>query len=118
MRHLKSTKKLKRTEEERRRLKIDLATALIENRQIITFTTRAKWFRPFFDRLVTYVKRSEGDTQLAYKRLRPYLKEQTARKLIEKIVPKLKDRNGGYTSILKLQDQYSTHDKSVVTIVE
>lgn len=118
MRHLKKTKKLKRTEEGRKRLKIDLCSALILNGQITTFTTRAKWFTPFFERLVTLVKRAGDDVQLAYKKVRPLLREEVARKLIEEIVPKLKDRQGGYTRILKLDAPFSEHDKSIVIIAD
>lgn len=118
MRHLKKTKKLKRTEEERRKLKIALASGLIQHGTITTFTVRAKWFRPFFERLVTLVKRAGDDTQLAYRRLRPYLSEKDSRKLIEEIVPKLKDRDGGYTRLFQAHKHFSTHDKSIVTITE
>ncbi len=118
MRHQKRTKKFKRTEEERKRLKIDLTKALIKHGQITTFTARGKWFRPFFERLVTYCKRSGDNTQLAYRYLRPYLDEDTARILIEKIVPKLKNRNGGYTQQYKLMDYFSTHQKSVIRITD
>lgn len=118
MRHLKTTKKLKRTEEERKRLKSDLASALIKFEQITTFTTRAKWFRPFFERLVSLVKRAGENQQLAFKRLRPYLGEKEARKMIEVIVPKLKTRNGGYVRILQYREKFSNHDKSIITLLD
>lgn len=117
MNHKKNTRKLKRTEEERRRLKIDLSRALIKSGQITTFTTRAKWFRRFFERLVTLVKRSKT-TQEAYRKVSRFLDEDTARTLIEKVVPKLVNRNGGYTSLLHYKTPYNSHDKSIVTIVE
>ncbi len=118
MRHLKKTKKFKRTEEERRRLWTDLCSALIKSEKIVTFTARAKWFRPKFERMVTWCKTAGDDTQLAFRRLRPYLSEADSRKMVEVIVPKLKDRVGGYTSLLKLDTEFSTHDKSIVMIVE
>jgi large subunit ribosomal protein L17 len=118
MRHLKKTKKLKRTQEERLKLKIALASALVQSGKITTFTVRAKWFRPFFERLVTLVKRSGEDTQLAYRRLRPYLSEKDSRKMVEEIVPKLTERNGGYTRIYQVYTNFSNHDKSIVMITE
>jgi large subunit ribosomal protein L17 len=117
MNHKKNTSKFKRTTEERKRLWIDLASALIINGQITTFTARAKWFSPKFQRLVTLVKRSGEDKQLAYRKVRPYLSEPVAKKLIEEVTPKLKDRNGGYVSILKYSQPFNEHDKSIVTIV-
>jgi len=118
MRHLKNTKKFKRTPQERKRLWIDLSLALINYGQITTFTARAKWFVPKFERLVTLVKRSGDDAKLAYTKVRPFLHEKEARKLIEEIVPTLKERNGGYTRILKYSKPFSVHDKSIVSIVQ
>lgn len=118
MRHLKTTKKFKRTEEERKRLWKDLVNALINNGTILTFTARAKWFRPKFDRLVTLVKSAKGDIQLAYTKVRPFLSEKVARKLIEEIVPTFANRNGGYTTQIKVFQEFSSHDKSIVKLVE
>lgn len=116
MRHQRNTKKFKRTPEERKRLWIDLSRGLIENGQIVTFTARAKWFRPKFERLVTLVKRAGEDKVLAIRRVRPHLPETVAKKFVEEVVPKLKDRNGGYTRMYKVDKDFSTHDKSVVLI--
>jgi large subunit ribosomal protein L17 len=118
MRHLKSTKKFKRTEEERKRLWKDLVRALILNETIVTFTARAKWFRPKFERLVTLVKSAKGDTKLAYNKVRPFLDEKLSRKLIEEIAPGFEDRNGGYTIQVKVFQEFSPHDKSVVKLSE
>jgi len=117
MRHLKKTKKFKRTPEERKRLWIDLSSALIKYGQITTFTARAKWFSPKFERLVTLVKRAKGDKKLAYTKVRPFLLEDVARTLVEDIVPKLENREGGYTRILKYNKPFSMHDRSIVSIV-
>lgn len=118
MRHLRKVQKFHRTKEERRRLKIDLSRALILNGQITTFKTRAKWFRSFFERLVTLCKRADGNTQLQFQRLRKYVDEPTARKFIEKIYPTLKERQGGYVRVLNYQEPFSVHQKAIVTIVE
>jgi large subunit ribosomal protein L17 len=118
MRHQKNTKKFKRTEEERRRLWTDLSSGLIKSGKIETYTTRGKWFTRKFERMVTHVKKAGEDTSLAFRRVRPYFSEADSRKLIEEIVPKLKERNGGYTRIIKLDKDFNTHDKSIVLIVE
>jgi len=117
MRHKKNTKKFKRTEEERKRLWIDLTSALIKEGQITTFNTRAKWFTPKFERLVTLCKRAGNNEVSALRAVRPYLKEDLAKKLYRDITPKLKDRNGGYTRILKIGKDFESHDKSIVSIV-
>ncbi len=118
MRHQQNTKKFKRTTEERKRLKLDLARSLIKAGQITTFLARAKWFTPFFERLVTLVKRANGDNKLAFHKVRPFLDEATARILIETVVPKLANKTSGYARILKYQEKFGLHDKAIVTIVE
>ena len=118
MRHKKNTKKFKRTEEERKRLWQDLVTGLILNGRITTFSTRAKWSSSKFERLVTLCKRAGDDKKLAFYKVRPYLREDVARKLIEEIVPKLKDRPGGYTRIYKMHDHFTLQDKSILLISE
>jgi large subunit ribosomal protein L17 len=117
MNHLKSTKKLKRTTEERKKLVRDLSQALIRHGKITTFTGRAKWFRPKFERLITLAKKSEDDKILALRKLQPFITEKDAHKLIDEIVPKYKDRSGGYLSILKVQQDFSEHDKSIVMFI-
>ncbi len=116
MRHKKNVKKFKRTKEERKKLWQDLVTALITHGKIITFSPRAKWSAQKFERLVTLCKRAGDNKKLAYSKVRPFLKEDVARKLIEEIVPKMKERQGGYTQIYKLHDYFTLHDKSIVII--
>jgi ribosomal protein L17 len=118
MRHLKNTKKFKRTEEERKRLWIDLCTGLIKSGQIVTFTARAKWFAPKFERMVTHVKKAGEDKALAFRRMRMYFSEEVSRKMIDEVVPKLIYRNGGYVRILKVDKDFNTKDKSIVLITE
>ncbi len=118
MRHLKKTKKFKRTTEERKRLKIDLCSALIKEKKITTFETRAKWFRSHMERLITLVKRANGDKKLAFTKVRPLLSEEVARILIEEVVPKMEGRNGGYTTIYKLQNDFGGENRCLVTFTE
>ena len=118
MRHKKATKKFKRTEEERRRLWTDLCSGLIQHKKIVTFTTRAKWFRPKFERLVTLCKNTGEDKVAAYRRVRPFLSEKDSRELVENIVPMFVNRPGGYTKQFKLAENFSTLDKSIVLLSE
>lgn len=77
-----------------------LARNLINENKIITTLPKAKELRPYVEKLVTKAK---SDT-LASRRLIISkingIKETKA--LVEKIAPKYKDRNGGYTRIIKL----------------
>jgi large subunit ribosomal protein L17 len=118
MRHKKNTSKFKRTEEERKRLWIDLSSAIIKSGKVVTFTTRAKWFRPKFERLVTLVKRAGDDQVKALRSVRPYLSETDAKKLVTDIAPKFNQRPGGYTRQYKLSADFDTQDKSIVLLSE
>jgi large subunit ribosomal protein L17 len=118
MRHKKNTQKFKRTEEERRRLWTDLCSALVKSGKIVTFTTRAKWFRPKFERLITLAKRAGEDKVRAYRAVRPYLSEVDSRKLVEEIAPKFASRPGGYTKQFKLSSDFDSQDKSIVLLSE
>lgn len=117
MRHLKKTKKLKRTIEERRKLFVDLSRGLIKSGTITTFTTRAKWFAPQFERLITNIKKSGEDEVLALRKMRRYFSEEDSKKIVTEIAPMMKNRNGGYTRIFQVKSNFSTLDKSIVTLV-
>jgi large subunit ribosomal protein L17 len=116
MRHLKKTKKLKRTTEERRKLFVDLSRGLIRSGKITTFTTRAKWFAPQFERLITNIKKSGDNQVLALRKMRKYFSEEDSKKIVTEIAPLMLTRNGGYTRIFKVSDNFSTLDKSIVTL--
>ncbi len=119
MNHKKNTRKLKRTEEERSRLKRDLIGALTKYGTIKTTTTKAKWFRPFFERLVTLCKNAGDDVQLQFKRVRPYLSEVDSRRFIEVVMPKFANRQGGYTRQLHfVSGEAPDRKESIVMIVE
>lgn len=118
MRHKKSTKQFKRTTEERKRLWIDLSRGLIKSGKVVTFTARAKWFAPKFERLITLIKNAGEDEVLAFRRVRPFFSEEVSKKLVREIAPKYKERNGGYTRLYKVSSDFSTHDKSIVMLTD
>jgi ribosomal protein L17 len=96
-----------------------LIAALVRSGKIQTTTVKAKWFRPFFERLVTLCKRAGDDVQLQYKRLRPYLNEADSRLFVEKVMPKLKDRVGGYTRQYQyVSGESPDRQESIVLITE
>jgi len=117
MKHRKKTKKLKRTYEERKKLLRDLCSAIIKNRQIVTFTARGKWFKPEFERLITLVKRSENEVE-AFRKVRPYLSEADAKSLVRDIAPNYTERNGGYLQIFSIKEPFSVHQKSLIKLVD
>ena len=90
-----------------------LAFNLVAKEKIKTTEARAKELRPFIEKFVTRAKKDN----LANRRLLiAKLGQQTAKKLFEKIAPKYKDKNGGYTRIIKLSLRKS--DASKMAIIE
>src|SRR6202158_1828168 len=99
MRHGKAHRNLNRTAEHRRAIFANMAAALIKHEQIVTTLPKAKDLRPVVEKLVTLGKKGDLHARrLAISRLRD---ANLVKKLIDVIGPRYKDRNGGYTRILK-----------------
>ena len=111
MRHLHSGRKLGRSPDHRRATLRSLTLALIENDTIKTMPSRAKELRWYAERAITLAKR--GDVAGRRKLVQMLGSSQTfivgenrVRNAIEKVysdlVPRFKDRSGGYTQIFRL----------------
>ena len=108
-----SYRKLQRTSSQRKALLRDLTTDLLVNGSIKTTVTRAKEVRKTTDKMITLAKRNDlASRRAAAGFLRNVvanvseegddIKVQSAlQNLFEEIGPKYKDRQGGYTRILK-----------------
>ncbi len=114
MRHRRKTSKLQRTASQRKALLSGLACSLIEHGRIRTTLAKAKALRPVADKLVTLGKR---DSLHARRQAVAYLRHETpVKKLFEEIAVAAKDRQGGYTRIVKLG--YRTSDAAPMALIE
>lgn len=103
MRHLKRTAKLGRTSEHRNAMLANLVCSLIEHKRVTTTLAKAKAARSVAEKLVTLGKSGTvHDRRLAVARLH---QESAAKILFKEIAPVYKDRNGGYTRIVKLNQR-------------
>ncbi|MGH8024014.1 MAG: 50S ribosomal protein L17 [Limisphaerales bacterium] len=103
MRHLKRTAKLGRTSEHRNAMLANLVCSLITHRRVTTTLARARAARPVAEKMVTLGKKGAiHHRRLAVARLH---QEEAARILFKEIAPAFKDRNGGYTRIVKLNQR-------------
>ena len=103
MRHSKGTKTLGRVKRRREALLRSLARSLVLYERIDTTEAKAKALRPFVEQLITKGKVGTlASRRLVIARLGG---QREAKKLLQTIVPKYKDRAGGYTRIIKLTDQ-------------
>jgi large subunit ribosomal protein L17 len=103
MRHLKRTAKLGRTSEHRNAMLANLVCSLIEHKRVTTTLAKAKAARSVAEKMVTLGKSgTTHDRRLAVARLH---QESAAKILFKDIAPVYKDRKGGYTRIIKLEQR-------------
>ena len=100
MRHGKKTKKLGRTKSHRKAMLANMAASLFLYHVVKTTEAKAKEVRKLADKLITLAKR--GDLH-AHRQVYDVIKDRKlVKKLFDEIAPKLMDREGGYTKVLKL----------------
>lgn len=99
MRHLKAGKKLGRNTSHRRALLRNLATSVILEERIETTVAKAKAVRPQVEKMVGLGKKGDvASRRLAASYL---MTREAVDKLFETIGPRMGDRNGGYTRIIR-----------------
>jgi len=108
MRHHNHNRKLKRKSGQRKALLKTLATSLVRYEKISTTEAKAKELRPFVEKLVTYAKKG---TISGRRQVEKQLSKSASFKLVNKLAPKYKERNGGYTRILSLGHDVKTGGK-------
>ncbi|HTV43606.1 MAG TPA: 50S ribosomal protein L17 [Candidatus Sulfotelmatobacter sp.] len=103
MRHLKRTAKLGRTSEHRNAMLANLVCSLITHRRVTTTLAKARAARPVAEKMVTLGKKGTiHSRRLAVAKLH---QEDAAKILFKEIAPAFKDRNGGYTRIIKMNQR-------------
>ena len=104
MRHGMSGRKLNRDKSARKALFVSLANALLKHEQIKTTLPKAKDLRPIAEKLITLGKRGDLHARRqAYAFLRD---DKVVAKLFAVIGPRYKERNGGYSRVLKAGFRY------------
>jgi large subunit ribosomal protein L17 len=114
MRHGNAHRKLNRTPEHRRAMFANMAAALIKHEQIITTLPKAKDLRPVVEKLITLGKR--GDLHARRQAVAQIRDLAMVKKLFDVLGPRYKDRNGGYTRVLKAGFRYG--DSAPVGVIE
>lgn len=100
MRHLYHKAHLNRTASHRKALFGNLSAALFTNKRIITTLGKAKYARQFAERMITFAR--SGDVADRRHVLRFIRDKQAVKVLFDELGPHFKNRNGGYTRIIKL----------------
>ena len=117
MRHLKRTAKLGRTGTHRNAMLANLVCSLIKHKRVTTTLAKAKAARSVAEKMVTLGKGGTlSDRRLAVARLH---QEDAAKILFKEIAPVFKDRKGGYTRIIRLnQRQGDAAQRAILEWVE
>jgi len=109
MRHRVSGRKLNRNTAHRRALRRNLARSLFlafgGREHIITTPEKAKFARPFVEKLITLAREKPPEPEKALHNFRRGLQllgdKELTRKLFSEIGPRYLDRPGGYTRIIR-----------------
>ena len=114
MRHGKVHRKLNRTAEHRKAMFANMAASLIKHEQIITTLPKAKELRPIVEKLVTLAKK--GGLHARRQAIAEIRDVTQVKKLFDVIGPRFKERDGGYTRIMKAGFRYG--DTAAMAMIE
>ncbi len=117
MRHANKNRTLSRTRRGRTALLRGLAVSLIRDGQIKTSVAKAKELQPNIEKLIT---RAKQDSIASRRLVASNLGEPNdvvIKKLFTDIAPKMQDRSGGYTRIIKLGRTTPGSDEAIIEFV-
>ena len=106
-------RKLGRDNKHRRSMLANQTKDVIMNEKIVTTETRAKEVRKFVDKMITYGK---NGSLVSRRKALAFLQNDTeaVKKVFDELAPRYKDRNGGYTRILKLSERRGDYALEVI----
>jgi large subunit ribosomal protein L17 len=114
MRHGMKLKKLGRKSQHRLAMFANMSAALIKHEQIVTTLPKAKALKPFVEKMITLGKKGGlANRRLAISQVRD---EEQVAKLFDVLAERYKDRQGGYTRVLKAGFRYG--DAAPMAIIE
>ena len=108
-------RKLGRDNKHRRSMLANLTKDVIMNERITTTETRAKEVRKFVDKMITYGK---NGSLVSRRQALAFLQNDTAavKKVFDELAPRYKEREGGYTRIIKMSERKG--DDALMVILE
>ena len=100
MRHARTGKKLGRDSAHRKALYSNLTCSLIEHERIKTTEAKAKAVKPIAEEMITLGRR--GDLHARRQALSELRSQEVVHKLFADVGPRMADRPGGYSRIVKI----------------
>lgn len=102
MRHRKEHKGLGRPTDQRIGMLKNLVVSLFMHERIETTLAKAKEVRRIAEKLITIAKEDSVHSRRLVRRMIPNpLQREVVNKIFKEIAPRYRDRNGGYTRIVK-----------------
>ena len=114
MKHSIKNKKLNKTTSHRKAMFMNMSNALIKHEQITTTLTKAKELRRFVEKIVTLGKK--GDLLSRRKTVSILQDKKMSKKVFDIFADRYKNRNGGYTRIIKLGNRFG--DNAPTAVIE
>lgn len=117
MRHNKAGRRLGRTTSHRTAMFRNMVTSFLEHGRITTTDAKAKELRPIAEKMITLGKK--GDLN-AIRQAASFIRDKkVVTKLFAVIAPRYKEREGGYTRIIKIGQRLGdASPQSVIELVE
>ena len=114
MRHGHRHRTLNRTHEHRKAMFSNMVCSLIEHEQIKTTLPKAKELKRIADKYVSIGKKGNlHSRRIAYSRLK---QDAAVKKLFDTLAPRYKDRNGGYTRVIRAGFRFG--DMAPMAVIE
>ena len=117
MRHRKLGRRLGRDSSHRQAMFSNMAASLIKHEQIVTTLPKAKDLKRVMDKYITLAKRGDQNSRrIAISRIGD---EAMVKKLFDVLAPRYKERQGGYTRVLKAGFRYGdSAPRAVIELVD
>ena len=114
MKHNIKNKKLNKTSSHRKAMFMNMSNSLIKHEQITTTLTKAKELKRFVEKIITLGKK--GDLESRRKTISVLQDPKMTKKTFDVLAERYKDRNGGYTRIIKLGNRFG--DNASMAVIE
>jgi large subunit ribosomal protein L17 len=113
MRHKKDIRRLNRNKGQRKALMRNMAISFFQYKQLETTEVKAKQLSRIVEKFITMGKKNDI---ASYRRINSFLNHPQSLKNIKELVEQYKDKNGGYTQIIKTNHRKG--DNSGMSIIK
>ena len=114
MKHNIKNKKLNKNSSHRKAMFMNLSNALIKHEQITTTLPKAKELKRFIEKIITLGKKN--DLSSRRKAISVLQDHNMTKKIFDTLADRYKDRNGGYTRVIKLGNRFG--DNAPMAVIE